>query len=268
MIIHSENITDAKRYSRIISLVPSQTELLYDLKLEEEVKAITKFCIHPKNWFKNKTRIGGTKNINIELIKKISPDVIIANKEENVKEQVEELAKTIDVYVTDVNNLTDALEMIRNIGTITGKTIKALSIATQIEKKFHELSDSIQHKQKVKAAYLIWQNPYMAVGGNTFIDSMMQYCGLENIFTNVERYPEITLNDLESIKSGKINCELILLSSEPYPFKEKHLHEIQLKLPSTKIMLADGEMFSWYGSRLLKAADYFKNLSENFLKAT
>ncbi len=167
----------------------------------------------------------------------------VANKEENVKEQVEELAKTTDVFVTDVNNLTDTLLMIRDIGTLTGKTEKALSIANQIEKKFQELSQSVQNKQKIKAAYLILQNPYMAVGGNTFINSMMTCCGLENIFTNVERYPEISLEDLQNNKPGKSNCDLILLSSEPYPFKEKHLAQIQLKLPSKKIMLVDGEMF-------------------------
>ena len=227
MIIHSDNIPALKKYSRIVSLVPSQTELLYDLGLNEEVKGITKFCVHPKAWFKSKTRIGGTKNVKIDLIKKISPDLVIANKEENVKEQVEELAKTFDVFVTDVNNLADALCMIRDVGTLTGKATKALSLAMQIEKKFQDLSGSIAAKQKIKAAYLIWQNPYMAVGGHTFIDSMMTYCGLENIFTNVERYPEIRLEDLHSIKPGERDCDLILLSSEPYPFKEKHLAEIQ-----------------------------------------
>jgi len=263
MIIQSEDIADLKKYSSIVSLVPSQTELLFDLGLNEEVKAITKFCVHPKAWFKSKTRIGGTKNVNVELIKKIKPDLIIANKEENVKEQVEELAKRFDVFVTDVNNLADAMSMIRDIGALTGKTTRALSIATQIEKKFQKLSESIADKQKIKVAYLIWQNPYMAVGGYTFINSMMQYCGLENIFTNVERYPEIRLEDLQSSKPGKRNYDLILLSSEPYPFKEKQRQEIQLKLPSKKIMLVDGEMFSWYGSRLLKAADYFRDLYEN-----
>ena len=262
MIIQPENIADLKRYSSIVSLVPSQTELLYDLGLNEEVKAITKFCVHPKAWLTGKTRIGGTKNIKIDFIKKMKPDLVIANKEENVKEQVEELAKTIDVFVTDVNNLADALVMIRNVGTLTGKTTKALSIASQIEKKFQKLSESITDKQKIKAAYLIWQNPYMVVGRNTYINSMMTYCGVENIFTNVERYPEISLEDLQTSKPGKSNCDLILLSTEPFPFKEKHLQEIQIKLPSKKIMLVDGEMFSWYGSRLLKAADYFKNLRE------
>jgi len=96
----------------------------------------------------------------------------------------------------------------------------------------------------------------MAAGGNTFINDMMQYCRLENIFSNQERYPKITLEDLQ-------NCELVLLSSEPYPFKEKHLKEMQAQIPGLKIIIVDGEMFSWYGSRLLKAADYFEKLQKN-----
>lgn len=263
MIIHSKNIPVSKIYSQIISLVPSQTELLYDLGLEEEVKGITKFCVHPKAWYKNKTCIGGTKSLKIDLIKKINPDLIIANKEENVKEQIEELAKTFDVFVTDINSLEDALEMIKNIGTLTGKAKKASGIANRIEKKFQQLSDSLSGKQKIKTAYLIWRNPYMAVGGNTFINAMLQYCGAENIFANVDRYPEINLEDLQINKSGKSTCELLLLSSEPYPFKEKHLLEIKSSLPFIKIILVNGEMFSWYGSRLLKAADYFKIFQKN-----
>ena len=263
MIINPQNISSSRIYSRIISLVPSQTELLFDLGLDEEVKAITKFCIHPIDWYKNKIRIGGTKSLKIDIIKKINPDLIIANKEENVKEQVEELAKTFNVFVTDINNLHDALEMIKNIGTLTAKTVKAAAIANKIQKGFNTLSEAILTKRKIKASYLIWKNPYMAVGGNTFINDMMQYCGLENIFTDVERYPEISLQDLKSSKPEEQQCELVLLSSEPYPFKEKHLSEIKSELPLIKIILVDGEMFSWYGSRLLKAAEYFKIFQKN-----
>ncbi len=254
MIIDPKNIS--KIYSRIVSLVPSQTELLYDLGLDEEVKAITKFCIHPDEWFKNKTRIGGTKNIKMDVIKKNNPDLIIANKEENVKEQIEELAKTFDVYVTDVNNLQDALQMIKDVGTLTGKASSALQLADDIEKKFKDLSEYISLKQKIKTAYFIWKNPYMTAGANTFINDMMQYCGLKNIITNGDRYPKITLEELPA------DCELILLSSEPFPFKEKHVKEIESQIYSSKIMLVDGEMFSWYGSRLLKAVDYFKTFKK------
>ena len=251
MFIDQQNIPSAKRYSSIISLVPSQTELLYDLGLQDEVIGITKFCVHPLKWFKNKTRIGGTKKLNIDKIKSLHPDLIIANKEENVKEQVEELAVHHDVLVTDVNNLGDALSMIKAFGELTGKTAKAFSLSEEIKLKFQKLDDAISNKLKIKSAYLIWKDPYMAAGGNTFINDMMHYCDLVNIFTNVDRYPQINTEDLQA-------CKLILLSSEPYSFKEKHVRQLQQEIPGAKIILADGEMFSWYGSRLLLAADYFK----------
>jgi ABC-type Fe3+-hydroxamate transport system substrate-binding protein len=258
MMIDEQNISADTIYSRMVSLVPSQTELLYDLGLEEEVVGITKFCVHPAKLNKTKARIGGTKNVNIAAIHRIQPNLIIANKEENVKEQVEELAQTFDVLVTDVNNLQDALAMIRTIGQITGKQARAMSLADAINQAFDKLILAIDSKRKIKTAYLIWKNPYMAAGGGTFINNMTQHCGMVNIFTNVNRYPKISLDELR-------DCELILLSSEPYPFKEKHADEIRAAIPNARIILADGEMFSWYGSRLLKAAHYFENLHKKIL---
>lgn len=253
MIIDLQNIYSAHTYTRIISLVPSITELLYDLSLENEIVGITKFCVHPDRWYKNKPRVGGTKNVNIETVHFIKPDLIIANKEENVKDQIEDLAKSYDVFVTDVNNLADALIMIKNIGILTGRKQQAYEIAHNIQIKFETLKSLLYKKRNIKAVYLIWKNPYMTIGGDTFINDMMQHCGLENIFSSRKRYPEISIDEIR--ESG---CELIILPSEPYPFKQTHLHEIQLQIPNTKIILADGEMFSWYGSRLFKAARYFE----------
>jgi ABC-type Fe3+-hydroxamate transport system substrate-binding protein len=254
MIVTLHNTSPAKIYSRIVSLVPSQTELLHDLGLEEEVIGITKFCVHPANWYANKTRVGGTKNIKIPAIHLLEPDLIIANKEENVKEQVEELAKNYDVFVTNVNNFTDAINVIKDIGFLVGKPKEAFQMANKIMATFKNLQDLKFIKRKIKAAYLIWKDPFMTVGSHTFINDMMQYCGLENIFSSRDRYPKTTLEELRT------DCELILLASEPFPFKEKHLNEIRLQIPGVKIILVDGEMFSWYGSRLLKAADYFEEL--------
>ena len=252
MILHSENIDDIKTYTRIVSLVPSQTELLYDLGLDEEVIGITKFCVHPNVWHKTKTRLGGTKNLKINIIQKLKPDLIIANKEENTREQIEQLAKTFDVFVTDVRNINDALKMIKSVGMLTGQASSAVRIANSIQSTFKKLFEKISSKEKIKTAYVIWRNPYMVAGGDTFISDMMQYCGMQNIYSNMKRYPEINIEDL------KDKCELLLLSSEPYPFKEKHIRELQSQIPAVKIVLADGEMFSWYGSRLLKAAKYFE----------
>jgi ABC-type Fe3+-hydroxamate transport system substrate-binding protein len=250
---------------RIVSLVPSQTELLYDLGLEDEVVGITKFCIHPNEWFRNKTRIGGTKNINIEKIKSLSPDLIIANKEENVKEQIEALESIAPVWVTDVNNLDDALDMIGTIGTLTGKKLKAESLMQEIKLRFSKLQTCLPDRQapnyQLPTAYLIWKDPYITIGGDTFINDMLNRCGLKNIFEATNRYPETSIQQLAAN-----NIDLILLSSEPYPFKEKHIEEIKLQIPNAKIVLVDGEMFSWYGSRLLQSPQYFNSLIEELNK--
>lgn len=234
---------------RIVSIVPSQTELLASLDLDESVVGITKFCIHPDAWFRRKTRIGGTKQINFEKIAELKPDLIIANKEENVREQVLALAEKYPVWISDVNMLEDALDMIRKIGLITDKGSVADNLSKEIEDRFNALPVS----QPRDAAYLIWKDPYMTVGGDTFINDMMNKAGFRNIFSSLTRYPEIKLEQLRG-------CPLLLLSSEPYPFKEKHLEAMQAELPDTKIVLVDGEMFSWYGSRLLLSPSYFGQL--------
>jgi len=245
-----------KSSQRIISLVPSQTELLYDLGLDGEVIGITRFCVHPEKWFRTKTRIGGTKNINIEKILSLKPDLVIANKEENVKEQIEALQPFTKVYVSDVANLIDAKNMILQVGALVAKNEKAVFLAEQIEKKFSKLESF--HNNEIPAAYFIWRNPYMVAGGDTFINDMMYYCGFKNVFEDRLRYPEINVNDLQAL-----DCKVLLLSSEPFPFKQKHVDELQPLLPDIKILLVDGEMFSWYGSRLLHAPDYFTRLKKN-----
>lgn len=242
---------------RIISLVPSQTELLADLGLEEEVVGITKFCVHPTTWFLSKTRVGGTKQVKMDIIHRLRPDLILANKEENVKEQIEELEKHYPVWVSDVNNVDDAYEMIYAVGYMTGKAASAQRKISAIREAFQGLH-AIRHRPRT--AYLIWREPYMTVGGDTFIHAMMEAAGFDNVFARERRYPEITAADLQAM-----NIELLLLSSEPYPFKQKHIDELQPQLPQTKILLADGEMFSWYGSRMLLAPPYFLGLKSHLI---
>jgi ABC-type Fe3+-hydroxamate transport system substrate-binding protein len=241
---------------RIISVVPSQTELLHYLGLEEETIGITRFCIHPNSWYRSKKRIGGTKDLHIEEIKLLLPDLVIANKEENTAEQVEAIRKFCPVWTSDVSNLEDALAMILEIGRITNKAKQGKTLADQIEAAFNAIPVV---SNPVKAAYLIWKDPYMTVGGDTFIHHMMPYCGLENVFGKEKRYPEVTLEVLME-KSPQI----ILLSSEPYPFKENHIEELTKQLPDTKIILVNGEMFSWYGSKLLESATYFRKIKTYF----
>ena len=235
-------------------MVPSQTELLFDLGLNDEVIGITKFCIHPTEWFITKTKIGGTKTLNIELIQQLQPDLIIANKEENEQSQIEQLANQFSVWISDIKNIDDALNMISAIGTITDRSVVAENIAQRITENFQQLPQ--QFISRKKAAYLIWRKPYLAINSSTFIHDMLLRCGFENIFANnVSRYPEITIEQLEAAQP-----DVILLSSEPYPFSEKHIDELKAKakLKSTKVQLVDGEMFSWYGSRLVHSPEYFR----------
>jgi ABC-type Fe3+-hydroxamate transport system substrate-binding protein len=252
------SITRAPR--RIISLVPSQTELLYHLGLREEVIGITKFCVHPRQWFQTKDRVGGTKTIDIEKVKALAPDLIIANKEENNREQIERLAEEFPVWVSDVYNLQTALTMIEGIGHIISKEEEATEMCREIKAGFDELEGASY--PLLRTLYLIWRQPYMSVGGDTFINQMLQYAGFQNVMNTVMRYPTIERSDLQ-----ELNCQLILLPSEPYPFKQEHVEEVNNLVkqsnPLPAIRLVDGETFSWYGSRLLKAPTYFKQLRES-----
>ncbi|MGI8891904.1 MAG: ABC transporter substrate-binding protein [Bacteroidia bacterium] len=246
---------------RIISVVPSQTELLYDLGLKDRIFGITKFCIHPDEMFRTKTRVGGTKQLHIDKIKELNPDLIIANKEENTKEQLEELMQFYPVWISDIKNLDDALTMIKSVGELTGTEKTANEILLNIQIKFRELDKAINQQPKATAAYLIWQKPYMVAGGDTFINDMMKRAGLINVFQNQNRYPETTREELNQLKP-----DIILLSSEPFPFKEKHRQEMEKSCTGSRVLPVDGEMFSWYGSRLLKAADYLKTFTQHYHK--
>ncbi len=237
---------------RIISVVPSQTELLFYLGLEKEVIGITKFCIHPADKFKVTTKVGGTKQLDIKLIKELKPDIIIANKEENERSQIEELMTVCPVWISDISNLDEALDMIKGVGQIINKEEEATSLSNLIKERFTKLN---LPRVNLKAAYFIWRKPYMIAGRNTFIDDMLQRCGLTNVFEQ-GRYPEIQDEMLVTAST-----DVILLSSEPYPFKQKHIDEFKTLLPNAKVLLVDGEMFSWYGSRLLFAPAYFGELT-------
>jgi ABC-type Fe3+-hydroxamate transport system substrate-binding protein len=244
---------------RIISLVPSQTELLYDLGLRDEVVGITKFCLHPQEWFRTKTRVGGTKKYDFEKIKALAPDLIIGNKEENEQLQIEALMSIYPVWMSDIYTLTDAGDMVLRLGTLLNRKEAAQNLQLKIEKAFEELKTFRSQGSQInkKVAYFIWRQPYMVAGEHTFIDHLLMQCGFTNVFSGerFKRYPEITQEELKAA-----DPEVIFLSSEPYPFKEKHVAEFQSICKNAKIITVDGELFSWYGSRLLYAPVYFKNL--------
>lgn len=245
---------------RIVSLVPSQTELLADLGLEHEVVGITRFCVHPAAWHSSKTRIGGTKDPRIDQILALQPDLVIANKEENNEADVIQLRKSCPVWVSDVNNLDSALEMIHDLGELTGTKARAESIVDEIRKSFEELAlhvSTLYPTTHHKAIYFIWKDPWMVAGRDTFIADMLRRCGWINAEPKA-RYPEWhpTTSDTQGI-------DLVLLSSEPYPFQNKHIEELRFHFPNAKIQLVDGEFFSWYGSRLRNAPAYFRKLIDS-----
>lgn len=242
---------------RIVSVVPSQTELLYDLGLDNEVVGITKFCIHPKEWFKSKSRVGGTKNLNFDKIAALQPDLIIANKEENTQAEIEALQEIYPVFTSDITNLSESLEMIKLVGEVVGKTQESTQLIAKIENGFKQLAE-IPKPDKKTVLYLIWQNPFMSIGSDTFIDDMLNRCGLINVLKAENRYPQI---DDQQIKD--LNPDVIFLSSEPFPFKEKHIKNIQELVPNSKVILVDGEYYSWYGSRLIHSSQYFIDLLSN-----
>lgn len=236
--------------TRIISLVPSQTELLADLGLSSEVIGVTRFCVRPESWLKSKTIIGGTKQFNFDRIDSLNPDLIIGNKEENYQEGIIALKEKYPVWMSDILSFKDSLSMIESVGALTNRNTQAGEIKSVITQSFQALKPYAGQS----VLYLIWRKPWMAAGTNTFIDSMLIRLGLKNIMTST-RYPELT-----STAIAQLNPEFVFLSSEPYPFQRKHVTEIQQLCPSAKILLVDGEMFSWYGSRLMKAPEYFKTL--------
>lgn len=242
---------------RIISLVPSQTELLFDLGLDTEVIGITKFCIHPESKFKEKAKIGGTKKLNLDLIRSLEPDLIIGNKEENEKLQIEELMNEFPVWMSDIYDLEDAKKTISQIGELVDREPEAAYLNHLIHAGFNDLQTlALQNNLSKRVAYLIWKKPYMFAGKDTFINHILALNGLSNVIKE-SRYPEMDLAALDLLKP-----ELVFLSSEPYPFNEKHLEEVRAVLPEAKVMLVDGEMFSWYGSRLVKAVQYFFQLQK------
>ena len=243
---------------RIISLVPSQTELLYDLGLEDKIIGVTKFCVHPYHFKSTKKRVGGTKKVHYEKIRLLQPDIIICNKEENTQEIVEELRKICTVWVTDIITIEDNFQMISDFGQIFNCRTEAQKWNDKLAFGLEDFKNFIKQKPFKKAAYFIWKDPYMVAGNDNFINELLKLNHFENIFQDKGRYPEIELEKLHLEK----DLDLIFLSSEPFPFTEEHALEIKKNALHGKTVLVDGEMFSWYGSRLLKAFSYFKKLHQ------
>lgn len=282
-----QRITLQKPPRRIVSLVPSQSELLYSLGLDSEVVGITRFCVHPPAWTDSKRIVGGTKLLRIDRIRDLKPDLIFANLEENTKEDVERVEDVAPVFVTNVRTLDEAVDMIESLALLVDREPAGTRVTSAIREAFDSLVDELGIDLKarradvhpenrrapgslskssaarrvsadsdpIRTAYLIWRDPFMSVGSDTFIHDMMRYGGLENVFGSSMRYPRISTRDLIDA-----DPDVVLLSSEPFPFVEKHLPEIEQLLPAARVHLVDGQLFSWYGSRLIHTPDYLRQL--------
>ncbi|QFG00705.1 iron ABC transporter substrate-binding protein [Psychrobacillus glaciei] len=239
---------------RIISICPAITETLFALGLENEIVGRTRYCIFPKGIVEHVPIVGGTKEVNIDKIRELRPDLILAEKEENTEDIVRALEKIAPVFVMEVQSIQDAYRFLQTLGELANKEQAADMLITSCKSSFA----SIQHKQYRKAAYVIWRKPYMVVGGTTYINDVLLKLGFRNPFEKEDsRYPAVTKEEL-----ANANLDVLLLASEPFPFQEKHLAEFQAFLPNTKIVLVDGEMF-WYGTKMITSGPYLENLIKN-----
>lgn len=238
-----------KPASRIVSLVPSQTEMICDLGLEKALCGITKFCVHPGHLKDKTTVVGGTKNLHLDTIEKLKPDLVVANREENNRRDIQKLSKKIPVYVSDIASPEEGMDFATDMGELTGKTVEAEMLVDRLEFAYGELIKASANYSPKKVLYLIWKDPYMAAGTDTYISKMMEYCGLENclqiLLEKGFRYPKLEVEEIIALQP-----DLILFSSEPYPFKENQIRalESETEIPGKYV---NGELFSWYGSRIL-----------------
>jgi iron complex transport system substrate-binding protein len=244
----NDTIRLEKAPRRIVSLVPSLTHYLADLGLEEEVVGITKFCILPDRWYRTKVRVGGTKQIDIQKVEQLQPDLILANKEENTKEDIEALRLLAPVYVSDVNTIEEAYQMMHDVALITNRFDRGSEWIKQVRTAFNSLQP-LSGKQLV--LYFIWQSPDFVVGSNTYINDVLKFIGLKNA-CKAERYP--------AFDEAVMHPDIVFLSTEPYPFKEEHLEHYQSEFPNSTVMLVSGEAFSWYGSYMLQAVREFDSV--------
>jgi len=232
---------------RIISLVPSLTELIFDLGLEDRLVGRTRFCVHPKEKVEDIPIIGGTKNPRLDNIRDLNPDYIIANKEENRPQDVKNLMDDFKTNITEIATIEDALITIHELGLDLGAREQAEQLIKDIQKRLEQRPD----ESELRTVYMIWKDPWMTVGGDTYIHDVLEHWNMPNVFGNKSRYPKLNLNELQSY-----NPDLVLLSSEPYPFKEKHMAQVEEACPAARVLLVEGEWFSWYGSHMKHAFEH------------
>jgi ABC-type Fe3+-hydroxamate transport system substrate-binding protein len=241
---------------RIVSLVPSTTETLFALGASERVVGVTRFCVHPREARERARVVGGTKNPRTEIILSLEPDLVLANQEENRKEDVERLRERIPVRVFFPKNVSEAIADVRSLGELVGESTAASALAVEMERALAAFRAT--EWRKTRYLYFIWRRPYMVAGPETFVEALLAEAGFVNAAPRDRgRYPE-----METEEIARARADVLLLSSEPFPFEEKHREELLSELGSeVPVVLADGELLSWHGARLREGLPYLSSLS-------
>jgi ABC-type Fe3+-hydroxamate transport system substrate-binding protein len=263
----------ARADARIVSLVPSVTELLFELGVGDRLVGRTGFCIHPKDNIKTVPKVGGTKSVDIEKIRELAPTHLIVNIDENEKLTIDQLASFVpNVIVTHPLGPLDNMALYRLLGAIFGRESRAAQLCEEFQKAYSEAVGACANLPRERVLYLIWKSPWMTVSRDTYVSRTLAAVGWDTVeIESKDRYPKIELTtELVS------RVDRVLLSSEPYAFRESHLDEIRQTLaaanhyfvPTTleetespvTVSLIDGEMTSWYGSRAIEGMKYLSRL--------
>jgi ABC-type Fe3+-hydroxamate transport system substrate-binding protein len=249
---------------RIVSLVPSLTETLCALGLADALVGITVYCVEPREVVAGKTRIGGEKNPDLEKIRRLEPDLVIANIEENLREHVEALrAWSIPVWVTYPRTVADGIGLITDLGAVTGTEARAAEIVGEIQPLYERVRSAASRRPAVPLFYPIWRAPYMTINRDTYIHDMLSVCGARNVFADrAERYPTVSLDEMAAARPA-----VILLPNEPFRFRRAHLADFAgyTEVPAVRdgrIHLVDGKPFSWHGPRIAEALRIVPSLLE------
>jgi ABC-type Fe3+-hydroxamate transport system substrate-binding protein len=239
---------------RIVSLVPSTTELLCALGLADALVGVTVYCVEPRDVVRTKTRVGGEKDPDLDAIRALGPDLVVANIEENTREHVEALrAAGIRVWLTYPRSVAESLTMIRELGEVTGAEAAARALLDELTPLYADLRARLAGRRPTRVFYPIWREPWMTVGHDTYIHDLLATCGGASVFVDRARYPTVTLDEV----AGR-EPEVVLLPDEPFRFRRAHLRDFDAypAMPAVRdgrLHLVDGKPFSWHGPRLADA---------------
>ena len=257
-VAHEKAATGA----RIVSLVPSITELLFALGLERQIVGRTGFCVHPRDKVRNVPKVGGTKAVNVEAVRALQPTHLIVNIDENERDTVEQLRAFVPhVVVTHPQTPRDNLSLYALLGAIFGREREASNLADQLEARLHEAATRAFRPQNV--LYLIWREPWMTVARDTYISAMLRLVNWQTLpdvqggTAGAARYPSFEFAGANRAP-WLADVERILLSTEPYRFTQAHCEALQRdpRMGGKRIELIDGEMVSWYGARAIEGIAY------------